>query len=260
MSNPYLQHELITLYHNDFLKIEAIGKNSIDLIVTSPPYNLNIGYDNIDDGLPYEDYLEFTDAWLKKCYDLGAISCRLCLNVIMDKNKGGRQSIFADVITIAKKVGWRYHGVIIWDKDLQFHTKWGSWKSAAAPNVSFSGEVIAIMYKEKWKKEKEGTSDITKEEFVSWITGKWRFMGEAKRDMHPAPFPIQLPERCIKLFSFVEDTVLDPFVGSGTTLIACLLFKRKGIGVEISEKYCNIAKERLGRHGLFMADARELFV
>ena len=81
---------------------------------------------------------------------------------------------------------------------------------------------------------------------MEWTNGLWTFSGESKKKVgHPAPFPVELPKRCIKLFSFVGDTVLDPFLGSGTTLIACAMLNRKGIGVEIDEKYCRIAKERL---------------
>jgi len=85
-----------------------------------------------------------------------------------------------------------------------------------------------------------------KKEFMEWTNGLWTFSGESKKKIgHPAPFPIELPKRCIKLFSFVGDTVLDPFLGSGSTLIACALLNRKGIGVEIDENYCKLAKNRL---------------
>jgi len=81
---------------------------------------------------------------------------------------------------------------------------------------------------------------------MEWTNGLWTFPGEKRsRAGHPSPFPVELPKRCIKLFSFVGDTILDPFLGSGTTLIACALLKRKGIGVEIDENYCKVAKERL---------------
>ncbi len=105
--------------------------------------------------------------------------------------------------------------------------------------------MIAVFYKKRWKKTSgSGESDITRKEFMEWTNGVWNFMGESKKKTgHPAPFPVELPRRCIKLFTFVGDTVLDPFLGSGSTLIACVLTGRKGIGV--GRHYCEIAKNRL---------------
>ena len=89
---------------------------------------------------------------------------------------------------------------------------------------------------------------MNKEEFMEWTNGLWTFPGESKKRIgHPTPFPIELPRRCIKLFSYVGDTVLDPFMGSGTTLVAAHLNQRKGIGIEIDEGYCKLAKDRLGQ-------------
>jgi len=103
------------------------------------------------------------------------------------------------------------------------------------------------LYKNSWKKTGGSKkNDITKEEFMQWTNGLWTFNGESKKRVgHPAPFPIELPRRCIKLFSFVGDIVLDPFLGSGTTLIASYLNNRKGIGVDIDKKYCDLAIRRL---------------
>lgn len=108
-------------------------------------------------------------------------------------------------------------------------------------------EMIAVLYKKRWKKDSGSKkSDITKQEFMDWTNGVWTFAGESKtRVGHPAPFPIELPKRCIKLFAYERDIVLDPFLGSGSTLIACAMTNRKGIGIEIDEKYCEIAKHRL---------------
>ncbi|MEM1694904.1 MAG: site-specific DNA-methyltransferase [Ignisphaera sp.] len=107
-------------------------------------------------------------------------------------------------------------------------------------------EVVVVMYKERWKKVRQGVSDITREEFIEWTNGLWTFPGEnPKRVGHPAPFPIELPKRCIKLFTYVNDVVLDPFLGSGTTLVAVALTGRRGIGIEIERKYCDTAVQRL---------------
>ncbi len=241
----------IKILHDDFLTTDLIDENSVDLIVTSPPYNVDIHYGSFKDDIPYEKYLEFTEKWLGKAYSLMKPDGRMCLNIPLDKSKGrkgaGFQSVYADVVNIAKKVGWKYFSTIIWNEgNISRRTAWGSWLSASAPYVIAPVEVVIIFYKEKWQKTNKGVSDITREEFMEWTNGLWTFSGESKKKVgHPAPFPVELPKRCIKLFSFVGDTVLDPFLGSGSTLIACALLNRKGIGVEIDENYCDLAKQRL---------------
>jgi len=106
--------------------------------------------------------------------------------------------------------------------------------------------MIVVFYKKQWKKKSKGTSGITRDEFIDWTNGVWNFGGESKKRVgHPSPFPVQLPRRCIKLFSYQGDVVLDPFLGSGATLIACLETNRKAIGIDIDTKYCEISKNRL---------------
>jgi len=249
----FFKEGLITIFNENILKISAITNNIIDLIITSPPYNVDIHYNNYDDNISYEKYLEFTEKWLTKCYGLSKDDGRLCLNIPLDKNKGGQQSVYADITTIAKRVGWKYNSTIIWnEQNISRRTAWGSWLSASAPFVIAPVEVIVVLYKENWKKATNGESDITREEFLEWTNGVWTFSGESKKKIgHPTPFPIELPKRCIKMFSYVNDIILDPFLGSGTTLIACLQMSRKGIGIEIDPKYCQLSKKRLIKEGLY---------
>ena len=245
---PYFENKDISIFKDDILKIDSIPNNSIDLIVTSPPYNIDIHYSSHSDNLTYEDYLEFTRKWLKKCYNLSKEDGRLCLNIPLDKNKGGQQSVGADITKIAKDAGWKYHSTIIWNEgNISRRTAWGSYMSASAPYVIAPVEIILILYKDSWKKiSGSKKSDITKSEFMQWTNGVWVFNGESKRRIgHPAPFPLELPKRCIKLFSYIGDTILDPFLGSGTTLIAAYLNNRKGVGVDIDKDYCKLADSRL---------------
>lgn len=238
----------VTIHNADVLTTNVVPADSIDLIVTSPPYNVDIAYNSHDDKLLYDDYLDFSRQWLAKCYRLAKPDGRFCLNIPLDKNKGGQQSICADITTIAKETGWKYHSTIIWnEQNISRRTAWGSWLSASAPFVIAPVEVIVVLYKESWKKTSgSGVSDVTRDEFMAWTNGVWSFNGESKtRVGHPAPFPVELPRRCIKLFSFVGDTVLDPFCGSGSTLLACFETKRRGIGIEIDPGYCQLAVERL---------------
>jgi site-specific DNA-methyltransferase (adenine-specific) len=241
----------VVIVNDDFLKFNYVKPNSIDLIVTSPPYNVDIEYEGYRDDVPYEKYLEFTEKWLRIAYELLKPDGRMCLNIPLDKSKGrtrkGFQSVYVDVVTIAKKVGFNYFSTIIWNEgNISKRTAWGSFASASAPYVIAPVEVIVLLYKHSWKKLKKGISDISPEEFKQWTLGLWTFPGENPKNVgHPAPFPIELPWRCIKLFSYIGDIVLDPFVGSGTTLIAAYMLRRRAIGIDISRKYCEIARERL---------------
>ncbi len=248
-SKPYFKGGNILIYKDDILKIGSIPENSVDLIITSPPYNVDIHYNSHNDNLTYEDYLEFTQKWIQKCYGLAKDDGRFCLNIPLDKNKGGQQAVGADITKIAKDIGWKYHSTIIWNEgNISRRTAWGSYMSASAPYVIAPVEVILLLYKNSWKKNGGSRkNDITKQEFMDWTNGVWTFPGQSKKGAggHPAPFPIELPRRCIKLFSFVDDTVLDPFVGSGSTLIAAHLNNRKGIGVDIDKHYCDLAVMRL---------------
>ena len=246
---PFFKDDAICILHDDLLKTRQIAENSVDLTVTSPPYNLDMAYGRHNDGASYENYLKWTRDWLEKVYRLTKEDGRFCLNVPLDKNKNGQQSVCADMTTLAKSVGWKYHSTIIWNEgNISRRTAWGSWKSASAPYVIAPVEVILVLYKNSWKKLNKGVSDVGRDEFMNWTNGLWTFKGEsAKRVKHPAPFPKELPSRCIKMFSYVGDVVLDPFLGSGTTLIACAELKRNGIGVDLDLEYCKIAKERLFR-------------
>jgi len=231
---------------DDFIK-SKITSNSIDLIVTSPPYNVGIAYSQYEDNSSYKEYLDFSIKWFKKALSVLTDDGRMCLNIPLDKNKGGHKSVYADLTFLAKKVGFQYHSTIVWNEsNISRRTAWGSFMSASAPYVIAPVEMIVLFYKKQWKKLHKGKSDIAKQEFMDWTSGVWNFSGESKKRIgHPAPFPIELPKRCIKLFTYVDDTVLDPFIGSGTTLIACHQLKRKGIGVEIDKNYFDLAIKRI---------------
>lgn len=258
-TNVYFKTSRVAILNSDFLQIDNIRSESIDLVVTSPPYNVGIHYKSFNDNIPYDEYLNFTMKWLEKVYELLKPDGRMCLNIPLiakscnSKDSDEQRTVYADITTIAKKIGFKHRVTIIWDKqNITGREAWGSWLSASAPNVIPPVEVIVVLFKSRWKKTSgSGVSDITKEEFIEWTNGLWRFTGEVKKIGHPAPFPIELPKRCIKLFSFVGDVVLDPFLGSGTTLLACLETNRNGIGVEIDPHYCELAKKRLLEFGIY---------
>lgn len=246
--NLVFSKENIKLFHNDFIKADLSEYASkVNLLITSPPYNLSIEYGKHDDTLDYEDYLDFTEKWLRKSYELMADDGRICVNIPLDKNKNGLKPIYADFVEVAKKIGFKYQSTIVWnEQNISRRTAWGSWLSASAPYVIAPVEMIVVMYKKQWKRLNKGESTIERDEFIEWTNGVWTFPGESKKRIgHPAPFPLELPRRCIRLFSYKDDLILDPFAGSGTTLISAYQEGRKAIGTEIDDNYVNLSIERI---------------
>lgn len=244
----FFKQKNIQLFNECVLNKNLFKAPFIDLIVTSPPYNVGIEYNSNNDELNYDGYLEFSYQWMKNCYQWSNPQARFCLNIPLDKNKGGNKSVGADLTAIAQKAGWKYKSTVIWNEgNISRRTAWGSWKSASAPVVIAPVELIVILYKDEWKKT-GGTkiNDITGGEFKNWTQGVWTFNGESKKRIgHPAPFPKELPKRCIKMFSYLEDVVFDPFTGSGTTLLVAENLGRKSVGLELDENYCQLAKNRI---------------
>lgn len=237
------------LINGDALKRSVLRPEISDLIVTSPPYNVGKTYsgDGKDDEKSYEDYMEFSYDWLKNCFIWSKTTGRLCVNVPLDDNYNGKRSAASRFILLAMDAGWKYHATVIWNKNyINKGSAWGSWKSASAPNIIAPVETILVFYKDEWKRKRQGISDITADEFRECVNGLWTFTGESsKRIGHEAPFPRVLPRRCIKLLSFPGDTVLDPFNGSGTTMIEASINGRKSIGIELEKKYCHLFIRRI---------------
>jgi len=224
-----------------------LPESSVDLIVTSPPYNLGIKYDVYNDNVDIEEYYKWTDLWVRSAYRLLKPDGRICINHYLSCGTSKlRTAPLMRINTIAENIGFHHHGLAIWDdRTLSKRTAWGSWKSASAPSINSPHEGILIMYKDHWKKDKKGTTDIDKDEFMESCSGIWKISTEKKRNVCPAPFPVALPLRCIKLLSYEGDTVLDPFMGSGTTGVACVKTNRNFIGFEISPEYCKHAAMRI---------------
>ena len=238
------------LINGDTLDSRILAPESVDLIVTSPPYNVGMDYDGSDDTISYDRYMEFSQDWLDNCYHWSKSKGRLCVNVSLDKNKQGKAPLTADITRMAMSVGWKYHATVIWNEgNISRRTAWGSWLSASAPHIIAPVETIIVLYKDEWRRGNQGTSTIARDDFMDWVGGVWTFPGESRRKQigHEAPFPRELPKRCIQLFSFREDTILDPFSGSGTTMIEAMSNGRKSIGIEISANDCQLSRKRILR-------------
>lgn len=237
------------IYRSDVLEFDIPGEWA-HLTVTSPPYNVGVDYGDATDDMDYPAYLMWSLKWLRRVYEWTVPTGRLCLNIPIDTNKHGPTPFYADLTRIAMDAGWKYKGTIIWNKNsVLTRTAWGSWMSASAPTVLVPCELILVMYKDEWKRQVTvAEDDISHDEFIDWTSGLWNISPEsATRIGHPAPFPEEIPYRCIKLYSFIDDVVLDPFAGSGTTIITAIQNKRKAIGIEINEKFYNRMENRIYR-------------
>ena len=149
---------------------------------------------------------------------------------------------------VHQALGFLPMGEIIWHKARGANAScaWGSWKSARSPRLRDLHEYLLVFAKSAFSRPEKGESDITGEEFMQSTLSVWQVKPESARKVgHPAPFPIELAERVIKLYSFVDDVVLDPFAGSGTTCVAARLHRRHYVGLDISPEYCALANRRL---------------
>ncbi len=152
----YFRDKRIVIFLGDVQNENLFDKQFIDLIVTSPPYNVGINYTSNNDELSYEQYLIFSEIWMKNCYNWSKKQARFILNIPLDKNKGGQKSVGADLTIITQKVGWKYHSTIIWNEgNISRRTAWGSWMKASAPYVIAPVELILILYKDQWKKTRD---------------------------------------------------------------------------------------------------------
>jgi len=227
--------------------MDEMSSESVDLVVTSPPYNCGIKYDNYDDSRPLSVYYGWCEQWLSSCYRVLKNNRRIALNVLlnMGSSKIGRELPCVKFSNLLEQVGFNLNSIVIWmEESRPFLAAWGSWKSASSPYIYCPYEVVLLASKGDWKREDKGISDISGDEFKKWVQGAWR-MVPARDKTFPAPFPEELPRRCIKLLSYVGDVVLDPFVGSGATCLAAKKLGRRYTGIDISPYYCKIARNRL---------------
>jgi len=225
--------------------MQELPDNCIHLMITSPPYNVSKEY---DEDLSLKEYLNMLKKSFTETYRVLLNGGRACINVA---NLGRKPYIpLSDYISkMMIEIGFNMRGEIIWNKasSASPSTAWGSWQSAANPILRDIHEYILVFTKGDYKRirgKKENT--ITKEQFMEWTKSVWVMNAEsARRIGHPAPFPEELPFRLIQLYSFKDDIILDPFMGSGTTAISALKSDRKYVGYEISKEYIELADKRI---------------
>lgn len=265
-----------------------LPNGSIHLIVTSPPYNAGLPYDAVSDWLPWEDYwYGLIVPAMRECYRVLVEGGRLCLNMAnvvradaarcpLPQGKGRRRlarpsggggspwSILVEtrLWPLLEDIGFLPREHLTWLKaeDPADHgtgsTAWGTYRSARNPVLRGVAEPVFIASKGSFARG-PGESDLTAAEFKAWTRNVWVVRADRKAaPWHPAEFPLELARRLIKLYSYVGDVVLDPFAGSGTTVYAARLAGRVGIGVEVSLRYCRLARERCSQDRLFAEEAR----
>jgi len=247
----------------DARQMKEVEDESVHLIVTSPPYwqlkdygkEGQIGFND-----SYEDYINNLNLVWKESYRVLHKGCRLCVNIGDQFARSvyyGRYKVIpirTEIIKFCESIGFDYMGAIIWQKVTTCNTTGGATVMGSYPYprngiIKLDYEFILIFKKPgnppRVSKEIKELSKLTDEEWKQYFTGHWNFPGE-KQDKHLAMFPEELPRRLIKMFSFVGETVLDPFLGSGTTSLAAKNLHRNSIGYEINEDFVPIIKGKLG--------------
>ncbi|HVO75073.1 MAG TPA: site-specific DNA-methyltransferase [Ignavibacteriaceae bacterium] len=226
-------------------RMNELPDNSIHLMITSPPYNVTKEYDN---NLNLKEYLFLLKNVWMETYRVLIPGGRACINIA---NLGRKPYIplHSYVIKDMLKIGFYMRGEIIWNKasSASPSTAWGSWLSAANPVLRDIHEYILVFSKGTFTHSSKGKeSTITKDEFLEWTKSIWTFPAVSARMIgHPAPFPEELPNRLIKLYSFKKDIVLDPFLGSGTTSLAATKNERDYIGYDTNQDYIKLADKRV---------------
>lgn len=243
--NKIPKSKINQIYHKSSENMDDLPDNSIHLMVTSPPYNVGKDY---DDDLTAYQYREKLKAVWKEVYRVLVPGGRVCINIA---NLGRTPYIPLNSIitTDMLDIGFLMRGEIIWNKSASAGTScaWGSWRSPSNPVLMDIHEYIMVFCKDSYKRIKKNShATINKDDFLQNTKSIWNIPAEsAKRVGHPTPYPVELPERFIHLYTYLEDVVLDPFMGSGTTAVAAKNNGRYFIGYETLEEYITQANNRI---------------
>jgi site-specific DNA-methyltransferase (adenine-specific) len=262
------------IIQGDCVKVMAnLPESCVDLIVTSPPYNVGIEYDTHQDRQSMEDYWQFTKDWLSESFRILKDDGRIAVNIPYEVNvqeRGGRILFMSEFYMIMKNLGFKFYGLVDLNEQSPHRSKttaWGSWMSPSAPYIYNPKECVILAYKKnhikKIKGEPEWVGEVIdveqedgttkkktvyqeeyKKEFMDLVYGQWDYFADTKQ-MTKATFSMDIPMKAIKILTYRNDVVLDPFTGSGTSLCAAEISGRRWIGIELSENYCKVAKDRV---------------
>ena len=253
--------------------MKTLPEGEVDLIVTSPPYNCGINYDTHIDTLDMDVYWEWTREWLTQAYRVLKEDGRVSINIPYETNvreRGGRVFFVSEFYQIMKEVGFKFFGVVDLEEDSPHRSKttaWGSWMSPSSPYIYNPKECVILAYKKhhikkvkgepQWKgtpteitqedgsiKKKVVYEEVDKKEFMELVFGQWNYFADTK-SLTKATFSMDIPTKAIKILSYKNDVILDPFAGSGTSMVAAEILDRRWLGIELSPNYQQIATERV---------------
>jgi len=253
--------------------MKNLPEGSVDLIVTSPPYNCGIKYDMYIDNLPMDQYWVWTREWLTETYRLIKDDGRVSINIPYEVNvqdRGGRVFFVSEFYQIMKEVGFKFFGIVDLEEDSPHRSKttaWGSWMSPSSPYIYNPKECVILAYKKQhikkvkgqpeWKGEsteieqEDGTlkkkivyEEKYKKEFMELVFGQWNYFADTK-SLTKATFSMDIPTKAIKILSYKNDVILDPFCGSGTSMVSAEILDRRWLGIELSPNYCDVARGRV---------------
>lgn len=254
---PFYDDGQVTLYCADVRSVDLAGVAAC--VVTSPPYNVGLDYDGRTDWLPWDEYRALADDTAGLIARALVPSGRAWVNTavsVPESPQGGgckrrvllghlwANALAADRLELVDQVAWssmRGSG-----------TAWGSWQSPASPNLRGDYEVITVACRDGWERRAPEGCEGWRDTIGGWpelCSTVWQ-LAPAHRAGHPAPFPVELAARCIRLSTWPGEVVLDPFAGSGSTLVAARDLGRRAIGIERSERYCELAARRLSQGAL----------
>lgn len=249
VENPIEPQNINKVFCKSSEAMTELPDNSVHLMVTSPPYNVGKMY---DENLSLKEYRELLKRVFKETYRVLVPGGRACINIA---NLGRKPylPLHSYIIEDMHDIGFLMRGELLWDKgsSASSSTAWGTYLKANNPVLRDVHEYILVFCKDTFTRlnPHKRKSTISKEEFLEFTKSVWKFSAErASKVGHPAPFPVELPYRLIQLYTFEDEIVLDPFVGSGTACIAALKTKRKYIAYDIDKKYCDLAVQRIKQY------------
>ncbi|MEN8241874.1 MAG: site-specific DNA-methyltransferase [Chloroflexota bacterium] len=237
---------LNTILAHSSEQMSELPDNSVQLMVTSPPYNVGKEYDQ---DLSMDDFRQMLRRVWQETYRVLVPGGRACINIA---NLGRKPylPLHSYLIEDMNSLGFLMRGEIIWDKaaSASSSTAWGSWQSASNPTLRDVHEYILVFSKESYRRKppEKRENTISRDQFLEYTKSIWTFPSVTARKVgHPAPFPVELPTRLMQLYTFENEIVLDPFIGSGQTAIAALNNQRNYVGYEINPEYIELAKKRI---------------